>query len=221
MGCSDIRVLDRPDPIGELTRLEAVPGGAVAIEGWTLDPDTTAPLYVWFTVDGKGRHILANRARADIAAEYPGYGAQHGLGGVVAVEPGSRRVCLTASNVGAGRHLLLGCADVVVRAGSPTGRVDAVRGEPRAVRISGWAFDPDTAASVFVWVTVDGAGRHLYANRPRPDIARAFPAYGAAHGFDASIPVTPGTRRVCATVSNVAAGSHRPLGCWNVGVPGS
>jgi hypothetical protein len=196
--------------------------GGVEVKGWAIDPDTTASIYVWVTVDGVGRHLLANVNRPDVEAVYPAFGPRHGFSGVVPAAPGARRVCVTASNVGLGSHTPLGCRTVTVPVpGSPFGHFDsastwAVAG---GVEVKGWAIDPDTTAPIYVWVTVDGVGRHLSANVNRPDVGAAYPAFGPRHGFSGVVPAAPGARRVCVTASNVGPGSHTPLGCLTVTVP--
>lgn len=200
-------------PIGHLDAVQARPG-AVDVRGWALDPDTTAPIYVWVTLDGVGRHVYANQPRPDVAAVHPFYGPNHGFAATLAASSGTHTVCATAHNVGQGAHQPLGCRTVqVLAAGTPIGNLEAVTGVVGGVEVSGWAIDPDTTGPVYVWVTVDGVGRHLYANQSRPDVGAAYPGYGPAHGFRGTVPATPGLHQVCVTVSNVGPGAHRLLGC--------
>jgi hypothetical protein len=112
-------------PRGNFERATGVDGGVV-VKGWALDPDTTAPIYVWVTVDGKGRHVLANRTRTDVAAVYPAYGAAHGFEQTIPAGPGAHRVCATASNVGVGAHTPFTCRDVTTPAGPGAGEVAGV-----------------------------------------------------------------------------------------------
>jgi hypothetical protein len=202
-------------PVGNLERAVAVPGG-IALAGWALDPDTTASIYVWVTLDGAGRHLYANRPRPDVATAYPGYGPDHGFATTLSARPGRHTVCVTASNVGAGAHQALGCRTVTVYAGSPFGRLEVARGRSGQVELRGWAIDPDTTNPVYVWVTVDGVGRHILAGARRVDVAGVYPGYGPDHGFATTFAVTPGTHAICATISNVDAGSHTVLGCPSV-----
>ena len=205
-------------PFGNVESVRAVTGG-IAVAGWAIDPDTAAPIYVWVTLDGAGRHLHANQRRPDVAAAYPTAGPDHGFTGTLSAAPGSHTVCVTASNVGAGAHTPLGCWNVrVSAAGSPFGNVESVRAVAGAIAVKGWAIDPDTAAPIYVWATLDGAGRHLYANQPRPDVAAAYPGAGPDHGFTGTLSAAPGSHTVCVTASNVGAGAHTPLGCWTLGV---
>jgi hypothetical protein len=212
LGCRSVTVL-AGSPFGNFEGATVV-GGNVQVKGWAIDPDTTAPIYVWVTVDGVGRHLYANVNRPDVGAAYPGYGPNHGFTGTLTVGPGSHTVCVTASNVGPGSHRSLGCRTVaVVPPGSPFGNFETAVGVPGGIYVEGWAIDPDTTAPIYVWVTVDGVGRHLYAHVNRPDVAAAFPGFGANHGFAAVVGAAPGHHTVCVTASNVGAGAHRGLGC--------
>jgi hypothetical protein len=195
------------------------PGGYIDITGWAIDPDTTAPIDVWVTVDGVGQHLRADVNRPDVAAAY-GFGANHGFAGSIPAPPGPHRVCVTASNVGPGAHTPLGCRTVTVPlVGVPFGNFERALGVPGGIEVAGWAIDPDTTAPIYVWVTVDGVGRHLYANGNRPDVGAAYPAFGPGHGFAGVVPASPGPHRVCVTASNVAHGAHGLLGCRTVTVP--
>lgn len=199
------------DPVGHFDALTAGPSG-VSVRGWALDPDVTRPVYVWVTVDGVGRHLHARTARPDVGRAYPGYGDSHGFAGDLAADPGRRRVCVTVANVGDGAHRSLGCREVTVPGGSPFGNVERLAGVVGGIELKGWALDPDTTRPIYLWVTVDGVGQHLNANRRRADVDRAF-GLGADHGFGATVPATPGSHWVCVTAANVAAGSHQQLTC--------
>jgi hypothetical protein len=218
LGC---RTVDVPitSPLGNLESVQGA-AGAVEVKGWALDFDTDRSIYVWLTVDGAGRHVLANKDRPDVEAVYPGYGAAHGFEARVAASPGSHRVCATATNVGDGAHTALGCRSVTVPSASPFGNFEGGKAVAGGVEVRGWAVDPETEDPIFVWVTVDGAGRHLAASRERPDVGAAFPAYGPRHGFAGTIPASPGAHRICVTAANVGAGSHTSLGCRQVTVTG-
>jgi hypothetical protein len=217
LGCRTA-VVPGGSPAGNLERAAGVSGG-VALKGWAIDPDTTSAVYLWVTVDGAGRHLVARAGRPDVGAAYPLYGPDHGVDEVVPVAAGTHRVCVSASNVGVGSHTSLGCRTVAVPSGSPVGRLEAALGAPGEVQLRGWAIDPDTTAPVYLWLTLDGAGRHVRADVPRPDVAAAYPGSGPAHGFRAALPAERGTHTVCATASNVGPGGHTPLGCRTVGVP--
>lgn len=101
------------------------------------------------------------------------------------------------------------------RPAAPTGALDVVATEPGAVRVAGWALDPDHAGPVTVHVYVDGAfAATTVAERSRPDVGAVFPGYGAPHGFDVRVSPTPGDHVVCAYALDLGTGaSNVLLGC--------
>jgi hypothetical protein len=108
--------------------------------------------------------------------------------------------------------------------GAPVrGSVDVVRAGPGGVSVTGWVADGDSPTSpVEVHVYVGGRfARSATAQAPRFDVARAFPALGANHGFSLNLQVPPGPTQVCV----YAIESHGPpspnplLRCANVTVP--
>jgi len=112
-------------------------------------------------------------------------------------------------------------ADLGFGPGSPLGSFDVARGGPTSVIVSGWTFDPDSAASIPVHVYVDGrfAGA-ASADALRGDVAAVFPAYGPAHGFNLAVPAAGGTRSVCVyAIDVVAPGGNVLVGCRAVAVP--
>jgi hypothetical protein len=98
---------------------------------------------------------------------------------------------------------------------------------PRAVRVRGWAVDPDTAEATDVHLYAQPVGRPpgtlravARASEPRPDVGAALPGWGAGHGFDLAVPLDAGPAEVCAyAVDRSAPGDNRLLGCRAVVVP--
>ena len=84
-------------------------GNGIRITGWALDPDSGDPIWLHVYVDGVFRGaVLANAARPDLVAFYPGYGEAHGLDATI--DGGGSRVCVFAINAGAGGvNPQLGC----------------------------------------------------------------------------------------------------------------
>jgi GH25 family lysozyme M1 (1,4-beta-N-acetylmuramidase) len=100
-------------------------------------------------------------------------------------------------------------------AGNPFGSLDGAQRLAGSIRVRGWAIDPDTTGPIPVHVYVDGriAGTGT-ADAPRGDVGRAYPGWGAAHGFDLDVPVTPGDHTVCVYGINRGSGTVNPLlGC--------
>lgn len=101
--------------------------------------------------------------------------------------------------------------------GAPVGFVDSVSSAPGAIRVKGWALDPDTADSIAIHVYVNGEAQVATADLPRPDLATHYPGLGTAHGYDVTVTApTWGQVEVCAYGINVGAGSNRLLGCNTV-----
>lgn len=100
----------------------------------------------------------------------------------------------------------------------PIGHLDLVQVAGSAVRVVGWALDPNTTGPVVVEVVSRGTVHRTTADRPRPDVAVVHPRYGERHGFDFTTPsLGSGGAPVCVWVPNVGAGSRgRLLGCRSV-----
>ncbi|MDY7526663.1 hypothetical protein [Cryobacterium sp. 10C2] len=208
------------NPFGFVDGAVAVMGG-IQIGGWAIDPDSTSPIEVHVYVDGVGTRTVADNARADIGNAYPGFGSAHGFSATVpVVSSGNHTICAYAINVGRGSTIQLGCLVVAARGGSPVGMLEGVSTSVGSVTASGWAIDPDTAASIAVHVYVDAVGVPVLANGTRTDVGAANPGYGNAHGYSATVSTGPGSHSVCAYGINVANGSNTQLGCQTVNVLG-
>src|SRR6476646_6040663 len=110
LGCKAIVAAN--DPVGALTGLNLVPG-AVRLAGWSLDPNTAAPITVRALIDGK---VFANRS-ANVSSTLPappaaaGHGFSFDLSGLPA---GPHDVCAQGVNVGMGKDATLGCRTITV-----------------------------------------------------------------------------------------------------------
>lgn len=200
-------------PFGSFDSLRQVASG-IAVSGWAIDPDTTAPIHVDVYADGKGlARLVAGNPRPDLAGPYPGRGTNHGFAAQFSLPAGAHNVCAFAINVGPGNNVLLACRSITVLA-NPFGSVDNVAQSGDGFNVSGWDLDPNTTAPIFADVYVDGSGlARLTANGNRPDIAGAFPGYGAAHGFAAHFPMNAGSHNICVFAINVGPGSNQLLSC--------
>jgi hypothetical protein len=131
-------------------------------------------------------------------------------------------VCVYAIDTAAsGVHPGLGCRTVTVRPRTPHGSFDAATADAGRVRVRGWTIDPDTPTlPTRVHVYVDGRGTSVAAERPRPDVAAAYPGAGPAHGFDVAVQAGPGTHTACAyAIDTSFGGLHAGLGCRTVTIP--
>jgi len=109
LGCR--MVLVGGDPYGAVDVVGAG-GGNLTVAGWAIDPDTADPIEVHVYVDSVGRALVADRTRSDVAAAFPGYGANHGYEATFPIPPGSHQVCIYAINKGPGANRLLACRTV-------------------------------------------------------------------------------------------------------------
>ncbi|MFM7060981.1 MAG: hypothetical protein ACKOZL_07335 [Actinomycetes bacterium] len=216
IGCRDLVVT--ASPFGYLDAATSGIGG-LRVRGWAADGDVdgSIPVHLWMDGATWVGATTASVRRPDVAAAFPGYGADHGFEAAFSVPAGPHRVCAYGINAGArGANTLLGCADVVVRA-DPLGALDAIARVPGGLRVTGWAIDPETAAPIAVHAYVGSAGTSILADAERADIGAAFPAHGSAHGFDALLAApAEGPVPVCAFAINVAAGRNTLLGCRTV-----
>lgn len=218
IGCGSANLL-AGSPMGSLDLVQLSPG-AQQVQGWALDPDSTAPVQARVIVDGVTMStITAGSARQDISASFPGYGAAHGFVAPLSMGVGTHTVCVQAVNVGSGSDSLLPCRQVTVRSGDPIGSVDQVTAGLGTLTVSGWALDYDTAFSIPVHVYLDGVGVPATASGTRDDIAAAFPGYGSAHGFSVTVPASGGRHQLCVYAINQGPGTTSQLTCRTVETP--
>jgi hypothetical protein len=107
---------------------------------------------------------------------------------------------------------------------APIGHLDAVRAEPGGIRIIGWAADPDAPhTSLDLQINLGPAAgegdRAWIAHDPRPDVAKAYPAFGQYHGINLFIATQPKAFSVCVAAFDSAGGPSSPFGCVQVNVP--
>jgi hypothetical protein len=217
LGCLNVTI-KAGSPLGVL-ELVAAGAGQVRVAGWAIDPETGGPLQVHLYVDGVGFIGIADQPRADVGAAFPAYGSQHGFDfAATGIGGGGHQVCAYAINVGVGSNLMLGCTSVTMASGSPIGTFDAATTGFGTISVRGWAIDPDSTAPIPVHLYVDGQYRGIAtADQSRPDVAAAFPVYGAAHGYSfAATPFGGGAHNVCLYGINNGPGTNALLACQTV-----
>jgi hypothetical protein len=112
------------------------------------------------------------------------------------------------------------CTSVTGPDGPPIGSVDVVRAGLGSLVVHGWAIDPDASTPIDVHVYVDGVlMTGARADRTRDDVGRAYPGYGAAHGFSATVAVTSGPHIVCAYGIDVDDDENALIGCRQFEMP--
>lgn len=203
-------------PIGSFDAAVVSPG-VVTVSGWALYQASTAPAFAHVYVNGRfAGQSTADLARPDVAASVPGAATNVGYRVTVPLDRASNEVCAYAVSPAGNASSLLACRTIVVDT-QPFGSLDFVATGPGVVRVGGWTMDPNTAGPTDVHVYVNGRfGATVRAADARPDLAAAFPAYGAAHGFGVTIPVDAAVNNVCAYVINAGPGDNQLLGCRTV-----
>lgn len=220
-GCATVEVRSG-NPFGSLDSVTGGPG-TVGVSGWTIDPDTAAPIAVDVWAGGQFLGTTtAGGPRGDVGAGFPGYGPDHAFNATLPAPTGVQQICVYAINTGPGTaNPRFACRTVTVTAANPFGSLDAVTPGPGTVTVSGWTIDPNTtgAVDIHVW-----AGGQLLgtasAGAPRGDIGAAYPMFGPHHGYNATFAAPPGVREICVYAINVGPGTSNPrFPCRTVTVP--
>jgi len=224
LGCSSV-TLENSAPTGALLSSSGA-SLSVTVNGWALDADESGPVTVGATVDGRDSGVTGRADRAEPAGTHPVTGkTAHGYTLTVPATAGARSVCVYAVDTTSGTRSELGCTSVAVPTTPPVANVETIAGGPGRVTLSGWAFDRDridTSIGVHVYATDTRTGLAvnavaLLADRPRPDVARAF-GIGDLHGFDGVLYLAPGSYTVCAYGIDVPSGLSSTLRCSAVAV---
>jgi len=216
LGCRAV-VVRTALPVGALD-LVTSSSNRLTVSGWALDPDapgTSIPVHVY--VDGGAVPVVADGARPDVGASFPGAGGAHGFSLTTTVAAGLQTVCVYGIDVAAGPgNSLIGCQIVWVKTAVPVGRLDVATSASGALVLSGWALDPDSpATSIPVHIYVAGHAEAVVADRSRPDVGSAYLGAGDAHGFSLTTTAVPGRQTtICAYGIDVAGGpGNSLLGC--------
>lgn len=81
-----------------------------------------------------------------------------------------------------------------------TGEVTGLDRTSGKLHLSGFALRRDTTTPLAVTVSIDGVpAAQTVANIARSDVVSRFPAIGANHGFDVTVPVALSAKRACVT----------------------
>lgn len=216
-GCATVTVVNQT-PIGSLDSVTSPSPGTIRVTGWALDPDTTASIAVHVYLDGRSvQAVTANGSRPDVGRVH-GKGDAHGFTATLAAGSGTHQVCVYAIDTSGGVNPRFGCSSVSVNNKAPIGSLDSARSVEGKIRVTGWALDPDTTASISAHVYVDGrAVQAVTANGSRPDVGRAY-GKGDAHGYDVTVPAAAGQRQVCVFAIDTTGGTNPSVGCATVTV---
>lgn len=209
LGCKTVTTTR--DEVGSLDSLTATPN-KLRLTGWGLDTSMSAPAFIWVDVDGRGSAYRAASPLSWFNGAFPGAGANHGFDLTLAQSPGTHRVCV----FGAGTSKLFGCKTVTVPALviEDRGSFDSLTPAAGGFRMSGWAYNTATTAPTYIWVSVDGAGTPYKAANGLSWFEGVFPGAGTSHGFDVTVPASPGVHTVC--IQGASTGAS--FGCKSVTV---
>lgn len=219
-------------PIGTLDSA-VVTASSVQLTGWAADPnDLTKPLKITVTTDGATAVVTTSAviARPDVAAARK-TGPNQGFKVSVNAGNGSHTVCAVAINLGVGANKAVGCKSVQVgppsqsateiAAHSPSGALESATAVgSTAVRIVGWASDPDNRATALKVVGyLDGSSAAtVSANVARPDLV-SNQHTGPAAGYAFSVGANTGSHLLCVWAVNIGVGANRYLGCSAFSTP--
>jgi hypothetical protein len=188
------------------------------LQGWALDPNSSAPLQLRVIVDGQlATTAVADRSRSDLVKFFPGAGPNHGFDVSIPTTPGAHSIEVYGlQTYPAGDIVRLAASTIAVSA--PFGRFDVMHRVPGGARVAGWVIDPNGDGQVHIYV--DGhLVQGVQSEQARPDVAAAFPGFGDAHGFDTLVPLLPGPHNVCIYAFNEVQPNNSPLlGCRTIDV---
>jgi hypothetical protein len=216
IGCKNVDVINQA-PRGALDSLTSGME-SFTMSGWALDPDTTDPITVNVSVDGKEVQALtANSPRPDVGRIY-NKGSSHGFSGTVSASYGPHQVCITAIDSWGGANPRVACSTVDVN-GTAFGALDSAVATSGKISVRGWAIDPNTSSPIMVHVYAYGeAIQALPANIYRPDVARHY-GQGDNHGFSGTVNASAGTHELCVYAIDSWRGTNPKIKCQSVTVP--
>ena len=220
----------KPDPIGAVDVVRNPATNVLTVTGWAADPAAAGQpeqvhLYVTGPAGTRGyRGNSTGGARPDVAAAVPWAGPSTGYSATVGAQgAGLNTVCVYAINVSPpNTNPSIGCRSVLLR--NAFGHLDLVSTRTGQFVVSGWALNPNRPGeNVEIHVYDSGAaGTRGYAGfrgtETRPDVAAAYPGYGAVKGFSAAVSTLQvGNHSVCGYAITTAGGAGNTLlGCQNV-----
>ena len=214
LGCRTVVVQERAS-IGAIDSV-TVTGSTVRVDGWSLNPDSSASNDVHVYVGGTGGAVRADEPRPDVGAAHR-RGDLHGFSYSTTASPGRHQVCAYGINSVTRVNALLACRSVDVGMTPPVGNVERIVATKGGIEVVGWSVDPDDDASTAVHVYVDGVGAAIRADESRADVAAAL-GRGDRHGFTYAGQVPAGRHTVCVYALNTGPGAHALLRCAEVTV---
>lgn len=242
VGCVTINV-PQTSPTGALDSFGLTMSGTtpqLAASGWGMDmgsPSVSSPVDLYLDrPDGssQGLRVTARDPRTDIARLFPGAGEPHGFSAAFPVsQRGTYRLCAYSIAVSrfSSANSMIGCKSFLLGGTVPTGALDYASvtgaGGHYAIGAGGWSADPSvprTSIPVSLYLDLpDGTTRGIQVSAAgqRVDVGRAFPLFGAGHGFGASFAglTEVGRYRLCAFgIAGSPFSGNSLLGCKTVDI---
>ncbi|MGY4644148.1 hypothetical protein [Cellulomonas sp. URHB0016] len=197
-------------------------GSGITFRGWAMEPSGRNEAKVYIEYDPGlpsarvSGYVDTDVVRYDVAAAYPGMGAQHGFTYTMPSDPGYHSACVWA--LLPGRDLkskrLLGCKEVGPDSTVPFGNFESLASTSRGLELAGWALDPQVPGPIAIDVYLDDAlATTVSTTTARADVGRAYPGTGDQHGYSATLPATPGPHWVCLRTKDPSYGVDVSLGC--------
>ena len=198
-------------PLVGLEALRVLPG-RVELVGSVIDPASVLPATLTALIDGSPRAS---------AQTFAGDGDSQRFTLTVPIVGGSPlELCIDIRGARATTSTRVVCTSVTGPDGPPIGSLDVVRAGLGSLVVHGWAIDPDASTPIDVHVYVDDVlVTGARADRTRDDVERAYPGYGAAHGFSATVAVTSGPHIVCTYGIDVDDDENALIGCREFEMP--
>jgi hypothetical protein len=201
LGCRTVSV---PFGTGALDSVSVTPSGA-NIKGWYVDFTRTDKSFIWVDINGAGSHYVTNTSLNWLEAYLPGAGSNHGFDFTIPLDRGTHRICVTGT-------VLLGCRTLNINS-SFQASLDEIKLEGKSINVSGWSVrSKSKTETTFLWVTINGKGQHIAADKYLNWIDSHIPGSGPNHGFNHSFSVNSGLNRVCVYTDIL-------LGCRDFRVP--
>ncbi|WP_456820165.1 fibronectin type III domain-containing protein [Cellulomonas sp. URHB0016] len=224
LGCRSVTIKPAQPLVGNVDALTRS-GSSITVAGWSLEPSGGEDVVVIVEVDDDvvtdrwTAYLHTDVVRPDVAAAYPGTGAEHGFTVTLRSDPGKHQVCLWALREWAdtATRTSLGCRFLGVDPTVPVGNFESLASTPAGLSFSGWAVDPQAAGPIDVDIHLDGSlVGTVSTTTARGDVGRAYPGTGDLHGYSASLPAVPGKHEVCLSTYDATYDRDTPLGCRTV-----
>jgi len=210
-------------PTGVIDAASAV-AGSLSIRGWAIDRDSQAATQVQVRVGSTVLGTLdAGDAKAGLNAAMPGYGDGHGYSGTLKGFPGgTQTVTVYGKDLSTGGWVKIASKSVTQPTGYPWLAIDEVSSKsPGALRVRGWAIDPDTTDTVRVHLYLDGqALASIGADQTKTGLNAARPGYGDDHAFlYERSGLSAGTHKLCFIAINQGPATVNASICKSFSTP--